>query len=73
MIAPMLPKAESLVNELVGKIDSVLIDRMNYHYTDWVYRKYELEYAMTEDFFKQKKLELANAFRNEGVLYRLLL
>jgi DNA repair photolyase len=72
MIAPMLPKAEGLVNELRGKIDSVLIDRMNYHYADWVYRKYKLEYAMTEDFFTQKKTELANAFRNEGVPYRLL-
>jgi DNA repair photolyase len=72
MIAPMLPRAEGLVNELRGKIDSVLIDRMNYHYADWVYRKYELEYAMTVNFFTQKRSELANAFRNEGVPYRLL-
>lgn len=72
MIAPMLPKAEGLVNELRGKIDSVLIDRMNYHYADWVYRKHKLEYAMTENFFAQKKSELANAFKNEGMPYRLL-
>jgi DNA repair photolyase len=72
MIAPMLPKAEGLVNDLRGKIDSVLVDRMNYHYADWVYRKHELEYAMTEDFFTQKKSELANAFRNEGVSCKLL-
>lgn len=72
MIAPMLPKAEGLANELRGKVDSVLIDRMNYHYADWVYRKHKLEYAMTENFFTQKKIELANAFRKEGVPYRLL-
>lgn len=72
MIAPMLPKAEGLANELRGKIDSVLIDRMNYHYADWVYRKHKLEHAMTENFFTQKKIELANAFRKEGVPYRLL-
>ena len=72
MIAPMLPKAEGLANELRGKIDSVLIDRMNYHYADWVYRKHKLEHAMTENFFKQKKIELANAFRRERVPYRLL-
>ena len=72
MIAPMLPKAEGLANELRGKIDSVLIDRMNYHYADWVYRKHKLEYAMTENFFTQKKIELANAFRKEGIPYRLL-
>jgi len=72
MIAPMLPKAEGLANELRGKVDSVLIDRMNYHYADWVYRKHKLEHAMTENFFTQKKIELANAFRKEGVPYRLL-
>lgn len=72
MIAPMLPKAEGLANELRGKIDSVLIDRMNYHYADWVYRKHKLEHAMTENFFTQKKIELAKAFRKEGTPYRLL-
>jgi DNA repair photolyase len=72
MIAPMLPKAEGLANELRGKVDSVLIDRMNYHYADWVYRKHKLEHAMTENFFTQKKIELANAFRREGIPYRLL-
>jgi hypothetical protein len=72
MIAPMLPKAEGLANELRGKIDSVLIDRMNYPYADWVYRKHKLEHAMTENFFTQKKIELANAFRKEGIPYRLL-
>jgi DNA repair photolyase len=72
MIAPMLPKAEGLANELRGKVDSVLIDRMNYHYADWVYRKHKLEHAMTENFFTQKKIELANAFRKEDIPCRLL-
>jgi DNA repair photolyase len=72
MIAPMLPKAEGLVSELRGKVDLVLIDRMNYHYADWVYRKYKLEYAMTEDFFTRKKNELAYAFGKEGMPCRLL-
>ena len=55
MIAPILPKAEGLVAQLSGKVDYVLIDRMNYHYADWVYRRYKLEYAMTNNFFTQKK------------------
>ncbi|MCL0076852.1 radical SAM protein [Dehalococcoidia bacterium] len=37
MIAPMLPQAEELAASLRGKVDYVLIDRMNYHYADWVY------------------------------------
>ncbi|MEM3703885.1 MAG: radical SAM protein, partial [Candidatus Bathyarchaeia archaeon] len=39
MIAPLLPKAEGLIKEIYGMADYVLVDRMNYHYADWVYRK----------------------------------
>ena len=67
MIAPLLPGAEGLAAQLNGKVDNVLIDRMNYHYADWVYRKYKLEYAMGENFFTQKKMELGNAFTKEGI------
>jgi DNA repair photolyase len=37
MIAPMLPGAEDLAEMLNGKVDFVIVDRMNYHYADWVY------------------------------------
>jgi DNA repair photolyase len=72
MIAPMLPKPEGLIYQLRGKVDHVLIDRMNYHYADWIYRKHKLEYAMTQDFFTQKKKELARAFEKEGIPCQLL-
>lgn len=42
MIAPMLPGAEGLVETLNGRVDYVIVDRMNYNYADWVYRKYGL-------------------------------
>ncbi|MFQ6063922.1 MAG: radical SAM protein [Candidatus Bathyarchaeia archaeon] len=70
MIAPMLPKAECLVPLLSGRVDDVLIDRMNYHYADWVYRKYGLEYAMTGKFFAQKKLELARMLEEKRMPYQ---
>ena len=72
MIAPILPKAEDLVAQLGGKVDYIPIDRMNYHYADWVYRKYKLEYAMTDNFFTRKKIELANACKKEGIPHQLL-
>jgi DNA repair photolyase len=72
MIAPLLPKAEGLVAKLKGKADYVLIDRMNYHYADRVYRKHGLEYALTHGFFAQKKKELAKAFEQQGTPCRLL-
>jgi DNA repair photolyase len=51
MVAPVLPGAEGLAALLKGKVDYVLIDRMNYHYADQVYRKYGLEDMLTDDYF----------------------
>jgi DNA repair photolyase len=60
MIAPVLPGAEGLAELLKGKIDYVLIDRMNYHYADRVYRKYGLEDALTDDFFDRMRQALVS-------------
>lgn len=59
MVAPMLPGAEKLAELLKGKIDFLLIDRMNYHYADWVYRKYGLEDKLTDAFFQQTSKKLS--------------
>ena len=67
MIAPMLPKTETLPSQLQGKVDYVVIDKMNYHYADWVYRKYGLERARMNEFFAQKGTELAYLFRMRGI------
>jgi hypothetical protein len=42
MIAPILPGAEVLANALEGEVDYIIVDHMNYHYADWLYRKYRL-------------------------------
>jgi len=60
MIAPLLPKAEGLVPKLKGKVDYVIIDKMNYHYADWIYKKYQWEKI-------QNGNELANLFKKENI------
>ena len=60
MIAPVLPGVEGLVALLKGKIDYMLIDRMNYHYADWVYRKYGLEDTPADDLFERVTQEFAS-------------
>ena len=50
MIAPVLPGAEGLAQLLKGKVDYVLIDRMNYHYADQVYKKYGLTDMLSDDY-----------------------
>ena len=72
MIAPILPNTEDLIAQLSGKVDYVLLDKMNYHYADWVYRKYKLDYAKTNNFFIRKKIELANALKKENIPHQML-
>ena len=67
MIAPMLPGAEGLAEILAGKVDSVIVDRMNYHYADWVYRKYGLEDKMTDGFFYRTERTLSSTFAKLGI------
>ncbi len=72
MIAPLLPGAEGIAAYLERKVDHVLIDRQNYHYADWAYRKYHLNHAMYEKFFKQMKIDLSETFRKRGIPYKFL-
>ena len=67
MIAPILPGAEGLAEILAGKIDYVIVDRMNYNHANWVYRKYGLEDKMTDDFFYRIIRELNSTFAKAGI------
>ncbi|MDP2754989.1 MAG: radical SAM protein [Nitrospirota bacterium] len=67
MVAPILPGAEGLVNALKGKVEYVILDRLNYHYADWAYKRYGLQWAMEDSFFSQKGEELRMAFKREGI------
>ena len=67
MIAPILPGAEVLVNTLAGKVDYIIIDRMNYHYADWIYRKYKMEDKLSDDFFQRVARQLAADCQRLGI------
>jgi DNA repair photolyase len=67
MIAPILPEAENLAEMLEGNVDSVILDRMNYHYGDWVYRKYGLEDKKTDEYFTKTVQVLGSAFSKIGI------
>jgi DNA repair photolyase len=72
MIAPILPGAEGLGELLKGKVDCLLIDRMNYHYADWVYRQHGLEDKLTSDFFQQTSREIADLCEKSGIVCNLI-
>ena len=69
MIAPMLPGAEDLPEILAGKVEQVVVDRLNYHYGDWVYRKYGLVDKMSDEFFDRTERILSAGFARLGISY----
>ena len=67
MIAPLLPEAENLVPVLEGKVDYVIIDRMNYHHADWIYRKYGWDGKNTDDYFTQIASKIEHECKKLGI------
>lgn len=73
MVAPMLPGAEGLGDLLKGSIDYLIIDRMNYHYADWIYHKHGLEDGLTDGFFRRTAHGLVAMCKESGIGFRGLL
>lgn len=59
MIAPVLPGAEGLAALLKGNVDYIILDRMNYHYADRVYREHGLEAYLADEYYERVRRELA--------------
>lgn len=67
MIAPILPEAEDLARILKGKIDYLIIDRMNYRHADWIYHKYGWKDRNTDDYFRCIGSKIMNECRELGI------
>ena len=67
MIAPMLPGSEDLAESLVGKVDFVILDRMNYTHANWVYKKHNLLEKLTDEYFSMVEHRIRNAFADQGI------
>ena len=67
MIAPMLPGAEELPEMLAGKIDRVIIDRMNYNHADRIYKRYGLMDKTTEEYLCETRKKLSDSFSKMGI------
>ncbi len=72
MIAPILPGAEKLVDELKGKVDYVLVDRLNYYYANRLYKEHGLEWAAEDEFFAKTSDILKKDFARLGIPCRIL-
>ena len=72
MIAPILPGSEPLAEALKGKVDYIIVDRMNYNHADWVYTKHQLQDSLSDDFFGRTSRQLADACIKSGIDCRLV-
>lgn len=71
MIAPILPEAELLPEALEGKIDYILVDRMNYNYADSIYRKYKMLDRLSDEYFSQTAGCITGKCKKMGIDCRL--
>ncbi len=67
MIAPILPEAENLVGILAGKVDYIIIDRMNYRHADRIYKKHGWSEKNTDDYFNRVKNTMRNDCMRLGI------
>ena len=63
MIAPILPGVEGLIDRLPGKVDNILVDRLDYAHANRVYAANKLDWARQDRFFRDKAEELSRGFR----------
>jgi DNA repair photolyase len=72
-VGPILPgDPEQLVRRLAGRADRVFVDRMNYTGTvRGFYRRYGLEWALTDRFFEEYRERLAGALGRSGVPFEI--
>ena len=67
MIAPILPGAAKLANQLGGKVDYVVVDRMNYYYANKIYKENKMEWAKEESFFIHESDDLKKGLESIGI------
>jgi len=67
MIAPLLPEAGMLAAMLAGKVDYLIIDRMNYHHADRIYNKYGWREKNTDEYFDRIGSRIANDCAELGI------
>ena len=67
MIAPMLPDSEELPALLAGKVDRLLLDRMNYTHANWIYKQHGLQDKLTDGYFDLAQRAIASECRKLGI------
>jgi DNA repair photolyase len=73
-VGPMLPlDPEEMANQLAGKVDEVLIDRLNYpNKVKALYRRLKMESYLEDGYFVHFGMDLKERFERKGIPVRIL-
>ena len=73
-VGPILPgNPEKLIQSLAGKVDNILIDKMNYMSSiKGFYYRHNLQNATTPEFFHEHKTRLVTELRRRRMKYRVV-
>lgn len=73
-VGPILPgNPEKLIQSLAGKVDNILIDKMNYISSiKGFYYRHNLQNATTPEFFHEHKTRLVTELRRRRMKYRVV-
>ncbi|MEX1349495.1 MAG: radical SAM protein [Desulfobacterales bacterium] len=67
MIAPILPEAEQLLEKLAGKVDYIIIDRMNYKHANSIYSEHGWSEMNTDEYFDLIKNKITSECAKLGI------
>ena len=67
MIAPILPEAENLIEMLAGKVDYIILDRMNYSHANRLYERYGWKNKNTNEYFEMTGTRMARDCKRLGI------
>jgi DNA repair photolyase len=67
MIAPILPEAGNLIKMLAGKVDYIIIDRMNYFHAARIYERHGWKDKNTQEYFRAVGSMMAKDCAERGI------
>lgn len=67
MIAPILPEAENLIEMLAGKVDYIILDRMNYFHAVKIYERYGWKDKNMAEYFEVIGSKMAKDCNRLGI------
>jgi DNA repair photolyase len=72
MIAPILPGSDGLIEQLTGKVDHILIDKLNYSYANRIYSENKMGWAKEDTFLVQQAEKLKEGFTRRNIPVQVL-